>query len=84
MNEHESRIQEAIHEAVERALRENDDLKEDQILTGWIVIYESTSLGDSRSASGHIYGPREMTTWKALGLVEWARRFSLRPDEDDE
>lgn len=75
--------QQKLHTAIEETLRANDDLEEDQVLTGWIVVFEATSLGNSSSSAGHFYGPREMTTWKALGLVEWARRFNLGPDDDD-
>ena len=79
----EQQHQEELHGAIVRALQDRGDLADDQILTGWVLIFEATSLGDSRSSAGHFYGPREMTTWKSLGLVEWVRRFCLIADDDD-
>lgn len=77
--------QQRLHEAIEACLADGDDLDDGELLVGWVLIYETTVLGDDeRGSCGHFYGPREMTTWRALGLVEWARRFSLVPhDEDD-
>lgn len=77
--------QEALHEAIEACLA--DDL-DGRILTGWVVVFETASIGDQAdSTCGHLYGPAGMRTWRALGLLEWVRRFCLRPDgsgdEDD-
>lgn len=72
--------QQALHEAVETAAALDDGA----VLVGWIVLWETATV-DGRGECGHMYGPREMSTWRALGLVEWARRFTLHPDlEDDE
>jgi len=82
MDEKEAYLQQQLHEAIETAL--SDDL-ENLVLTGWVVCFETTSLTDeARAHAGTFYGPREMTTWRALGLVEWARRFSLEPGTDEE
>jgi hypothetical protein len=79
VNDDDAREQEAIHEALQAHL----DLDEGEVLTGWIVVYEHQTVGDKASA-GHAYGPAGMTTWRALGLCEWAARFTLAPDEDDD
>lgn len=73
----EQNEQQEIQEALQRLI---PDLEGP--LTGWIIIYEELH-SDGKSAAGHVYGPAGMTTWRALGLVEWARRFSLSPDEND-
>lgn len=80
MTEDEKHEQEAIHHALASTL----PLDDGELLAGWIVIYETVSADDDRGKSGHVYGPLSMTTWRALGLIEWARRFCLRPDEDDD
>jgi hypothetical protein len=67
--------QERLHQALVEVL----DL--DGVLTGWILVTEELD-GDTASA-GHFYGPDGMTTWRALGLIEWARANTLKPDEDD-
>ena len=68
----ESKEQERIHTVLE----ENIDLEPGQILTGWVVLYEAMGLDNERVA-GHIYRPSSMTTWGALGLIEWARTKSI-------
>jgi hypothetical protein len=66
-------------------LRENHDLEDGMILTSWIVVYEVDSMSvDHDPIVGHFYGPEGMKTWRALGLIEWVRRFCLRPHEDDD
>ena len=81
MNAEEEANQQRLHEAIETALHDAEELDEGEVLTGWIVIHETATLSSGKSASGHFYGPREMTTWRALGLIEWARRHTLAPDE---
>jgi hypothetical protein len=82
VSDEESARQQRLHDAIEEALA--DDL-DGLVLTGWIVCFETAALGEDVTAhAGTFYGPREMTTWRALGLVEWARRFSLEPGSDDE
>ena len=70
--------QETLHQAISNAL----PLKEDEVLTGWILVWE-TVRADEQEQCGHYYGPATMTTWRALGLLEWARRFTLHPDATD-
>lgn len=74
--------QEALHQALIEAL----DLLEGEVLTGWIVVYE-TLTNEGGANCGHFYGPETMTTWRAMGLVEWARMRTLPSsvdvDEDD-
>ena len=80
MNDDKRKQQEALHLAIEECL--GDDI-EGRLLTGWIVIFETTSMSDQDdNTCGHLYGPTGMRTWRALGLVEWVRRFCLRPDDD--
>ena len=79
MSPEEQAEQEAIHQALVGSL----PLEEGEVLSGWIVVYETVGLTE-RGNSGHVYGPLSMTTWRALGLIEWARRFCLYPDNDDE
>lgn len=82
MSDSEKKEQEKIHTALQTLL----NLEEGEILTGWILSYEYMGLDDKRFA-GHIYGPKGMTTWGALGLVEWSGRVSLLDsiikEEDD-
>lgn len=84
MDEEEAKQQEKIHEALSTVLQEQGVIDPDQMLVGWVVGYEVvTSNGDSPLA-GHVYGPRGMTTWRALGVIEWMRRFGLQPDNEDD
>jgi hypothetical protein len=75
----EREYQERIHHAIEAAL----ELDDGHVLTGWVLLYETASA-DGRGSAGHYYGPEGMSTWRALGLVEWASCFTLHPDEDDD
>lgn len=76
--------QQELHEAIEKALAEEGDLPEGRILTGWVVCFETASISSDDATAGHLYGPRGMTSWRALGLCEWTSRFSLGPGEEDE
>ena len=67
-----------IHEALEPLL----DLGEGEILTGWVVVYEYVSA-DGAGSAGHVYGPEGMTSWRALGLLEWAKQFTINRGDDD-
>lgn len=77
MDNFEREYQGRIHEALAREL----DLEDGQLLTGWVVVFETTSVSSSAATAGHFYGPEGMTTWRSLGLLEWSRRFCLIPDE---
>jgi hypothetical protein len=80
----ETEQQQRLHDAIEEVLREDGDLKEGHVLSGWVVCYEGISIDPEEDALvGSFYGPREMTSWRALGIVEWVRRFTLRPGNDD-
>jgi hypothetical protein len=76
--ERERREQEEIHTAIQESLK----LPEGEILTGWIICYETVGLDNERTA-GHVYGPAGMTTWAAMGLIEWAKSRSLPGGVDD-
>lgn len=83
MNESEQRDQEKIHSALVDVL----NLDDGEMLAGWIVVFETVTADDVQNA-GHVYGPAAMTTWRAMGLVEWARSRTLPEsadlEEDDE
>lgn len=81
MTEHDEEVQQRLHEAIEQALADSDHLDEGEVLTGWIVIHETATLSSGKAGCGHFYGPREMSTWRALGLVEWVKQFCLEPGE---
>lgn len=70
----------AIHDALANVL----PLDEGEILVGWCVTYETVRDADERPQAGQVYGPGGMTTWRVLGLLEWARRFLLCPDDESE
>jgi len=72
-----------IHEALVEAMRDVGYLKDDQILTGWCFAFEKASASGDASA-GTIYGPASMTTWRAIGLLQWADRFCLGCGEDED
>jgi hypothetical protein len=72
-----------IHEVVDAALRETGIVSDEQLLTGWVLAYE-TVMADGQPTAGHLHGPAGRTTWNALGLLEWIRRFTLRPDDDED
>lgn len=84
MNVEGEKKQQELHEAIEKTIASH--MREGQILGGWVVMYELIDLSGAPGSCGQMYGPREMTTWRALGLIEWVRRFCLYPDEshDDE
>ena len=72
------RHQEVIHEALAEL-----ELEPGELLTGWVVLYETRDT-DGGASAGHFYGPEGMTPWRALGLVEWAARHTIRPDPEEE
>lgn len=78
MDDTEREEQERIHEAL------TEVLPIDGALTGWIVLWEGLPDGGGAAQAGHYYGPAGMTTWRAIGLCEWATRYGLLPDEEDE
>jgi hypothetical protein len=88
MDEDEIQVQRELHDAIEEHMRAQGSVPEGHILSGWVICFETASMDGDNAVSGHLYGPHEMTTWRALGLVEWIRRFSLQPgtgeDDDDE
>lgn len=70
--------QELTHEAIEAALG-----LDDVVLTGWVLVWEG-SKPDGGAVCGHVYGPATMTDWRALGLLEYARRVTLLDEDDDD
>lgn len=79
MSPEEREQQETIHQALDGCL----PLDDGEVLAGWVIVYETVNASEP-GYGGHVYGPSSMTTWRALGLVEWARRFCLRPDDDED
>jgi hypothetical protein len=84
----DAEAQSIVHDALVEALREIGYLDDDQILTGWHVCFEKANAGQ-RPSAGSFYGPESMTTWRAMGLVQWADRFCFTTggdegDEDDD
>lgn len=79
MNPKEQHRQEQFHQALTRVMNEEGMIDEGELLTGWVIVYETNDLGDNAHC-GHFYGPVGTTTWKAMGLLEWARRYTLIPD----
>jgi hypothetical protein len=68
-----------FHDGLERLLAAEDKL-DNELLTGWIVVYE-TAASDDNAGVGYVFGPDEMTDWRALGLVDWAR-VGLLPEPE--
>ena len=77
-------LQESLHGELAALLR--DELGEEGeggLLVGWVLAYEAQAPS-GRAFAGHLYGPAGMTTWRALGLIEWTRLHTLGPDSDDD
>lgn len=62
-------------------LEQHLDLRDGEVLAGWIVIYETTTFDERDPVVGHHYGPDGMTAWRALGLLDWTTQM-LGPDDD--
>lgn len=74
--------QEAIHKALSDVLSETELMPEGAMLTGWHVAFECR--GQQEPSAGSMYGPATLTTWGALGLLQWGEHCLLNPDEDDD
>lgn len=83
MNPEQKAKQDRFHQALTQVMNEEDMVDDGELLTGWVIVYETTDLGDNAHC-GHFYGPAGMTTWKAMGLLEWSRRYTLVPDSEDD
>jgi hypothetical protein len=73
MDEQDVEWQQRLHDVIEDVMHEQGDLPEGRVLTGWTISYETASLSGENATAGHFYGPREMTSWRALGLLEWSK-----------
>lgn len=62
--------QEKIHKALESVLPLEGPL------VSWIVVFEEVT-DEGKAQAGHCYGPDGLTTWRALGLLEWVRTRTL-------
>lgn len=71
--------QDNVHAAIESTL----ELEDGEILTGWVVCYETTTM-EGESNAGHLYGPQSMTSWRALGLLEWVRMLTIPSSLQDD
>lgn len=73
-----SERQAAIHEALDRTI----DVREGEVLAGWVVVYETaTGSEDDEPVVGWHIGPAGMTPWRALGLLAWVDQL-IGPDEE--
>ncbi len=78
LNPEESAHQQRVHDALV------DTLEIEGHLTGWIICYEALPADGGSAFAGHFYGPGGMTTWRAIGLTEWAKLYGLTPDDEDD
>lgn len=62
--------------AIDEFLSANIPKGEGDIITGWVVAYEIVNDTNGR-ASGFIYEYNNMTAWRAVGLLEWAKMAIL-------
>lgn len=65
---------------VEEAMRDLDLIGDDEIITGWVLNFETIRAGGEPCA-GHVYGPPNMTAWRAIGLLEWGRATIINPTD---
>jgi hypothetical protein len=68
----DERAQDEFSRTLENALHQLELITDDEIVAGWVVCFE-TVRSEGPMSSGHVYGPPGMTSWRALGLMEWAR-----------
>ena len=71
--------QEHIHEALAKAL----PLEDDAFLTEWVVVFATTPVGGGEEQIASYYGPATQTTWRTVGLLEYAKLHLVVPDEED-
>lgn len=74
--------QRRLHEALDKLL----DVRDGEVLAGWVVVYETATL-DSKSRPpcvGVAVGPAGMTPWRTLGLLNWAGVQVLDGDDEGE
>ena len=65
--------QEIVQIVLEAALHEIGMLDDGDVLTGWVICFEKMTA-DNETFASRVYGPAGMTTWRALGLVEFLSR----------
>lgn len=57
------------------------DLNDDEILTGWVICYETAQVDDRRNV-GYLIAPGD-TEWKAMGLLEWVKKMLTDVESDE-
>lgn len=75
--------QKFISQQIEDSLRAINELDDGSVLTGFVLIYEMATAAEKPSC-GYILGPPGMTSWRALGLIEWIRRWTITPGPEVE
>ena len=77
MNEHErgDQAQERLQQAIQAETPEDEGT-----VVGWVVVYETVAAADDEATAGHFYGPAGMTSWRALGLLQWAMQHTIGPE----
>ena len=77
----ESSIPEMLHERIQEAIFAEEE--EPGILTGWVISFEIVD-GNGKPFAGYFTGP-STPPWKALGLLDWAKRLlDLKHIKDDD
>ena len=71
---------EGVQERLQAALQAELDLEEGAVV-GWVIAYETLAEGGD-AFCGHLYGPPGMTSWRALGLLDWAAQHTIKPGDE--
>lgn len=77
----EDRQRHETHDAVTEQLRAHGLVDEDAIVAGWVLAYETVGASGTKT-SGYIQGPHDMSSWRAVGLLEWVKNFMLNDTDD--
>ncbi len=78
----DEQCQETIHAVLTDALRTTGILPDDALLTGWTIAFEHRQSDDI--SAGECHGPATLTSWNAIGLLEWARLCINERIQDDD
>jgi hypothetical protein len=75
-------LDEEAQERLQAAIQTEID-EEEGTVVGWIVVYE-TVAENGNEYCGHLYGPAGMTSWRSLGLLNWATHHTIKPEPEDD
>ncbi len=67
---------------VQAALDTVLDIRDGEVLTAWVVVYEVVAADGSASVAWTL-GPEGTTPWRAIGLIEWADIGSTNEGDED-